>query len=149
MIHPVRVNLPAATAIRRAAAIVAAAMALVPDLCGTAAAAWQMSVSPAVVLSARDTANEPFDADFALTSPLGPTRHAHVASSADGVATVAFGGPDTNGPFGLPEENFSPSTIGRWTWVCSVKGHPIAHGSFLIARDRAGHASIQTQPAVF
>jgi hypothetical protein len=149
MSDPARARRSAFDVFFKRAAFVVAAVGLAIGARGTASATWQMSVSPAVVLSARDTSDERFDAVFALTSPQGPTRHANVPSSADGVATVAFGGPATNGPFGLPDENFSSSTTGRWTWTCSVKGRTIAHGSFLIARDRSGRESIQTQPAVF
>jgi hypothetical protein len=115
-----------------------------------AEASYQIGVSTAVFLTARDPYNVPFIADFALTSPKGSTRHARIASDKAGEATAQFGGTASNGAFGLPTEGFDMQTTGVWHWICRVHGRAVAHGSFSITFDgRTGHETLQTQPAEF
>lgn len=110
---------------------------------------YQMGVTQAVFLTARDPSDTPFAADFALTSPKGLTRHARIASDKAGEATAQFGGPATNGAFGIPESNYNIAVMGTWHWTCTVNGRSIARGSFAVRFDgKTGHETIATSPAV-
>ena len=111
---------------------------------------YQLGVTQAVFLTVRDPFNTPFAADFALTSPKGLTRHARIASNKAGEATAQFGGPATNGAFGIPEVNYNITVTGTWHWTCTVKGRSIARGSFAVQFDgKTGHEMIATSKAVF
>ena len=132
------------------AAIIAACTILSCAPTTARAASYQMALDTAVFLTARDPFNSPFVADFALTSPKGPTRHVRVASDKTGEATVQFGGPSTNGAFGTPEGDFAMQVPGTWHWTCRVKTRVVAHGSFVVQFDgHTGRMMVQTQPAEF